>query len=153
MEKHRGEIEAVKRESAGEAMEKLASVLLNLDELPVTAKTAPSLSRNADARVEEKPEEVAEIAEIQDKEDEVAGEAWVESFRCTSCNDCTDQFPAIFAYNEEKQAYVKDASRGTFEQLVMAAESCPASCIHPGAPLNPGEANLEELIARASKYI
>jgi hypothetical protein len=34
----------------------------------------------------------------------------------------------------------------------MAAEKCPARCIHPGKPLNPDEPNLDELIERAKPF-
>ena len=53
----------------------------------------------------------------------------------------------MFAYNADKQAFVKDASAGTFEQLVTAAERCPVSIIHPGTPLNPKEKDVEKWIA------
>ena len=81
-----------------------------------------------------------------------ASDPWVESFRCTSCNDCTEKFPSIFGYNEDKQAQVKEGYQGTFEQLVLAAENCPASCIHPGSPKNDLEPNLAELKLRAEKF-
>ena len=30
----------------------------------------------------------------------------------------------MFAYNEDRLAYIKDPTAGTFKQLVMAAEAC-----------------------------
>jgi hypothetical protein len=41
---------------------------------------------------------------------------------------------------------------GTFEQMVLAAEKCPAKCIHPGKPKNPNEPNLPALIERAKPF-
>ncbi len=70
-------------------------------------------------------------------------EAYIESARCTTCNECTNLNKKMFAYNADKQAYVKDAAAGTFQQLVLAAERCPVSIIHPGTPLNPEEKDLE----------
>ncbi|MEQ8357941.1 MAG: ferredoxin [Cytophagales bacterium] len=84
------------------------------------------------------------------KEGEI--KASLDTEDCTSCNECTDQYPNLFEYNDDKQAVLKDPAKGTFEQLVKAAEKCPAACIHPGAPLNPKEANLEKLIKRAEKF-
>jgi pyruvate-ferredoxin/flavodoxin oxidoreductase len=79
-------------------------------------------------------------------------EAYVESFRCTSCNECTNLNNKLFAYNADKQAVVKDARAGTFQQLVIAAERCPVSIIHPGSPLNPKEKDLAKWVKRAEKF-
>lgn len=151
-EKHKQELAKAQRESAGIAMDKLASVLLNLDTLSFGSGTASKATKPAVQELKEQPTEAGAAVKIEIEQSEDKPEAYVETFRCTSCNDCTDKYPAIFSYNEEKQAFVKDASKGSFEQLVMAAESCPASCIHPGEPLNPNEPNLNELIARAAKF-
>ena len=48
-------------------------------------------------------------------------EPYIESERCTTCNECTNANRKMFAYNADKQAYVKDPTAGTFAQLVMAA--------------------------------
>jgi hypothetical protein len=58
----------------------------------------------------------------------------------------------MFAYNENKQAYIKDPRAGTYAQLVEAAESCQLGIIHPGKPLNPNEPGLAELIQRAEPF-
>jgi hypothetical protein len=79
-------------------------------------------------------------------------EAYVETLRCSTCNECTLAFPKIFAYNEEKQAYLKDRDAATFRQLVEAAEACQVSVIHPGKPRNPDEPGLEELLERAKPF-
>jgi hypothetical protein len=59
----------------------------------------------------------------------------------------------MFAYNENKQAYIADPSAGTYRQLVEAAESCQVSVIHPGKPRDPGEPGLEELLLRAEPFL
>jgi pyruvate-ferredoxin/flavodoxin oxidoreductase len=79
-------------------------------------------------------------------------EAYIETARCTTCNECTTLNSRMFAYNESKQAYIKDARAGTFAELVTAAERCPAGLIHPGTPLNPKEKNLEKWIKRAEAF-
>jgi hypothetical protein len=58
----------------------------------------------------------------------------------------------MFAYNENKQAFIKDVTAGTYAQLVQAAESCQVSIIHPGKPRDPNEPGLEELVARAEAF-
>ncbi|HET9694569.1 MAG TPA: ferredoxin [Steroidobacteraceae bacterium] len=77
----------------------------------------------------------------------------VETLRCSSCNECTLAFPKIFAYNDEKQAYLKDPRAGTYRQLVEAAEACQVSVIHPGKPWDPHEPGLEELLERAKPFL
>jgi ferredoxin len=79
-------------------------------------------------------------------------EACIETIRCSSCNECTLAFPQMFAYNDDKQAYIKDLKAGTYRQLVEAAESCQVSVIHPGQPWDPGEPGLDELIERAKPF-
>ncbi len=85
---------------------------------------------------------------------EVAGamEPYIDSALCTTCNECTNLNPKMFAYNADKQAYIKDAKAGTFKQLVMAAERCSARIIHPGAPLNSKEPDLAKWMKRAEPF-
>jgi pyruvate-ferredoxin/flavodoxin oxidoreductase len=78
--------------------------------------------------------------------------AWIESALCTSCDECMRINSKIFAYNANKQAFVKDPHGGPFRDLVRAAEKCTAQIIHPGMPLNPAEKDLDKLIKRAAKY-
>jgi hypothetical protein len=59
----------------------------------------------------------------------------------------------MFAYNENKQAYLKDVKAGTYAQLVEAAESCQVSIIHPGKPWNLDEPGLAELVERAKPFL
>ena len=79
-------------------------------------------------------------------------EAWVESARCTTCNECTNLNNKLFAYNADKQAYIKDIRAGTFQQIVVAAERCPVGIIHPGTPINPKEKDLPKWIERAKRF-
>jgi len=58
----------------------------------------------------------------------------------------------LFAYDENKQAYIVDPDAGTFRQLVEAAEGCQVSVIHPGKPRNLKEPGLEDLIKRAEPF-
>ena len=80
-------------------------------------------------------------------------EAYIETERCTSCNECTQINDRMFAYNANKQAFIADPGAGTYRQLVEAAESCQVAIIHPGKPRNPNEAGLDELIERAASFL
>ena len=91
-------------------------------------------------------------AAVAEEDEGLSMEAWIETARCTSCNECTNLNSRMFAYNESKQAYVKDPHAGTFAQLVQAAEKCPAGIIHPGDPVNPKEKGLEKWIQRAEPF-
>jgi ferredoxin len=79
-------------------------------------------------------------------------EPYIDSFLCTSCNDCMKVNPRLFLYNANKQAYLADPSVGTFAELLKAAEGCPARCIHVGTP-RPGDATATPaLLAKSAKF-
>jgi pyruvate-ferredoxin/flavodoxin oxidoreductase len=82
----------------------------------------------------------------------VALEPYIDSARCTACNECTAINKRLFAYNAQKQAYIKDPRAGTFKELVTAAERCPVRIIHPGTPLNPKEKDLDKWVERAKPF-
>jgi ferredoxin len=79
-------------------------------------------------------------------------QAYIESELCTSCDDCTQRNASMFAYDDVKQAYIKDPSAGSYREMVDAAENCPVCIIHPGKPLDLSEPNLDELRQRASAF-
>jgi ferredoxin len=79
-------------------------------------------------------------------------EPYIETPRCTTCDECTQRNPRMFAYDENKQAYIVDPDAGTFRDLVEAAESCQVAIIHPGVPRNPQEPGLAELVERAAAF-
>jgi ferredoxin len=79
-------------------------------------------------------------------------EAYIETARCSTCNECTTINGKMFAYDKNQQARIVDINAGSYAQLVEAAESCQVSIIHPGKPRNPKEAGLEELIKRAEAF-
>ncbi len=79
-------------------------------------------------------------------------EAWIETARCPSCNECQNINDKMFKYNDNKQAYIVDVKLGTYRQMVEAAEACQVAIIHPGKPWNPSEPGLDELIARAEAF-
>lgn len=113
---------------------------------PEPGTTATAIEDNPSAtkpEVVDEPEEVPEVA----SEDPV-----IETPRCTTCNECTDINSKMFAYNDNKQAYISDPTAGTYRQLVEAAENCQVSIIHPGKPRDMSEPNLEELMDRAKLF-
>jgi pyruvate-ferredoxin/flavodoxin oxidoreductase len=77
---------------------------------------------------------------------------WIETEKCSSCDECIQINPQMFAYNDEKKAFIKDPSAGPFSDLVKAAERCTARVIHPGLPADRSGKGTEKLIARATKY-
>ncbi|MBL8350865.1 MAG: hypothetical protein JNL87_11170 [Burkholderiaceae bacterium] len=79
-------------------------------------------------------------------------EAWIDTARCPSCNECQLINDRMFGYDERKQAFIKDLAAGTYRQLVEAAESCQVAIIHPGLPRDPNEPGLEALLARAEPF-
>jgi len=80
-------------------------------------------------------------------------EPYIETARCTTCNECTQINDKMFAYNENQQAFIADPDAGTYAQLVEAAESCQVAIIHPGKPRNPDEPGLDDLLARAEPFL
>jgi pyruvate-ferredoxin/flavodoxin oxidoreductase len=115
-----------------------------------TAAAAPAPSPVAVAAPTAPPPATG-TAVVED-DDALVLEAWIDSARCTTCNECTNINKKLFAYNADKQAFIKDAKAGTFQQLVTAAERCPVAIIHPGTPLNPKEKDLAKWTARAAKF-
>lgn len=96
-------------------------------------------------------------ADTSSAQPEAAAEApsddpYIETSRCTTCDECTQINARMFAYDDNKQAYIVDPGAGTYRELVEAAESCQVAIIHPGKPRNPNEPNLDELIKRAEPF-
>jgi len=109
------------------------------------------------APVDEPPTEAIDESAPAPAEETVADERvpdepWIETPRCSTCNECTAINDRMFAYNDNKQAYIKDPDAGTFRELVEAAETCQVAVIHPGKPRNPNEPDLEELVERAQAF-
>jgi ferredoxin len=112
----------------------------------IAPQTAAAAQESVPAASATAPASAAEPARNPD-------EAYIETVRCSTCNECTQLNPRMFAYNENKQAYIADLKAGTYAQLVQAAESCQVSVIHPGKPWNPSEPGLEELMERAKPFL
>lgn len=100
------------------------------------------------------PEPVAAVVAtiVEPVAEDHGDDPYIETARCTTCNECTNVNPRMFAYNAEKQAYIADPDAGTYRQLVEAAEGCQVSIIHPGKPRNLKEPGIEDLIKRAADF-
>jgi hypothetical protein len=103
---------------------------------PATATSAAAAPAAAEAAPERSPDE-----------------AYIETARCTSCNECTQINDKMFGYDANKQASIINPDAGTYRQLVEAAENCQISIIHPGKPRNPNEPGLDELTKRAEPFL
>jgi ferredoxin len=155
---HAEQLESVRSEAAGEAMGQLVDVLMGADLSGMVSGGSQIATMPAAAPAEQAApaEEVAAEPEPEpedEAEEELSfDEPWLDTPACTTCDDCMGINKMMFAYNDDKQAYLVDTKAGTFEDLVRAAEICPAKCIHPGKPLDPNEPDLENLMARAAPF-
>jgi hypothetical protein len=111
---------------------------------PTAAATAeaPTAASDAPAPAAAPPAEPASPAD-----------PYIETARCTTCDECRKINDRMFAYNANRQAYIANPAAGTYAQLVEAAESCQVSIIHPGQPRDPNEPGLEDLLARAAPFM
>ena len=112
---------------------------------PASASTAPAPSPAA------APAAVA-VAVATEESDDHGMDPYIDTERCTSCNECTNLNNKLFVYNADKLAEIGDPKAGTFQQLVKAAEACPVGIIHPGTPLNPKEKDLAKWLTRAEPF-
>ena len=115
---------------------------------PTASAAAPTTSAAAPAASAAAPAEGVAPAAAPPSD-----EAWIETARCPSCNECQTINDRMFGDNDNKQAYIKDINAGTYRQLVEAAEVCQVAIIHPGKPRNPNEPGLEELLQRAQPFL
>ena len=151
--KHQAEVASARAEAGRTALTGLARALVSEDFQAAPAASAPTVVKTkTEAPVQEQKETEPVGEPPEDDDDVILGEAYIDTILCTSCNECTNLNGRLFAYNGDKQAYINDPAGGTFAELVKAAELCPASCIHPGAP-RPGDGTATpEMIAAAAKF-
>jgi ferredoxin len=160
-ESHREEVEEVRSTTAAEAIDRLVAALMQLDldavgpasvlSGPPATSGEPASQASPPAAEPAAPAEPAAADEDDDASD-LLGAAYIDSALCTTCNDCININPKLFRYNGDKQAEIADLDAGTFEELVLAAEKCPARCIHPGTPRDGDPGVTDELLQRASAF-
>ena len=104
------------------------------------------------AEMAESPVVPAPAGAEEEDDDDLVMDPYIETARCTSCDECININKKMFAYDENKQAYFKDKNAGTFAEIVQSAERCTAGIIHPGTPLNKKEKDLAKWIERAQPF-
>ncbi|MGZ8265015.1 MAG: ferredoxin [Burkholderiales bacterium] len=114
------------------------------------SEAAPAAPQAAAAAAAATAESAAPAAPQDEKPSD---DPYIETPRCTTCEECVQINNKMFVYDANKQAYIADLAAGTYRQLVEAAESCQVSIIHPGKPRDPNEAGLAELIERAQPFM
>jgi ferredoxin len=116
------------------------------------AAAAPAPETTPAALVTTAAPATAATAPAESEPEKTSDEAYIETPRCASCNECVQVNGKMFAYDDNKQAYIKDVTAGTYAQLVEAAENCQVAVIHPGKPRNAVEPGLDELVKRAEAF-
>lgn len=77
---------------------------------------------------------------------------WLDTEDCSSCDECININSQIFAYNEDKKAFIKNPTAGPYSDIVKAAEKCTTQVIHPGLPADRSEKDIDKWIKRGEKY-
>lgn len=157
------QVAAARLEGATEAIDRIVELLTLGTAVPAPKTVKRVAAREIEAevgapleRVEspagEETETETDQAAAEELEEELLEEPYIDSFLCTSCNECINLNPRMFKYNHDKQAYLADLETGTFAQLVKAAEACPAKCIHPGSPRPNDSTATPEMVERAKVF-
>lgn len=157
-EEYEAKMEALKASYPQIIATRLAQVLVqsggDLDLSQAALPAAPALPPAPAPATAPKPTaEKPKPAAAEEEEEEGFGvEPYVKSELCTSCDECININPKMFAYDENKKAYIKDPDAGTFRQLVEAAEKCSGMAVVPGTPRNPKEKDLNKWVKRAEPF-
>lgn len=114
---------------------------------------ATAAAGSADAPAVTAPEATASAPADAAADKPPSDEPWIETLRCSSCNECQNINDRLFGYNDNKQAFIKDLQAGSYKEMVEAAEACQVAVIHPGKPWNPKEPGLEDLLERAKPFL
>jgi ferredoxin len=153
--RHSEAIEQVRAAAAGETIDRLVAVLMDLESVAPSAKivTATPAVLPVETDAEQSASEPTEtVADAIPSEEISFDEPYIDTVLCTTCNECTNLNPRLFVYNDNRQATINDPAAGTFEDLVKAAEKCPARCIHPGAPRADDPTVNDDLLTRARAF-
>jgi pyruvate-ferredoxin/flavodoxin oxidoreductase len=126
------------------------AAVLSSGEAAAAAPDAPAAAPMAEAStaVAEAPAPAAAPAAV-------AGDymaPWIDTEECTACDECIIINPQIFAYNDDKKAYIQSAEAGPYRDLVKSAEKCTAQVIHPGLPRDRSAKDIAKWIKRAQKF-
>jgi pyruvate-ferredoxin/flavodoxin oxidoreductase len=139
-------VERIEEQVRQDVVTRIASGLMQLAGGTADAMAALAAGAPATAQIPAPPTAAAPAA----AGDYVA--PWIDTDDCTACDECVNLNPDIFAYNENKKAYIKDASAGPYKDLVKSAERCTARVIHPGLPKDRSAKDVDKWIKRGEKY-
>ncbi|WP_420319033.1 2-oxoacid:acceptor oxidoreductase family protein [Ekhidna sp.] len=118
-------------------------ISIDLTPLPSTSEAEPKESKHEEAVEGETSKAITSDGYMA---------PWIETEDCSSCDECININAQIFAYNEDKKAYIKDPSAGAYSDIVKAAEKCTTQVIHPGLPTDKSEKDIDKWIKRGEKY-
>jgi hypothetical protein len=148
LEEERAQWEVEKEGELASLRTELETTASTVEAAPVVAAPEAVAAVASEASVVEEAPEPAPAEALPPSDD-----PWIETVRCTTCNECTDLNDLIFAYNDDMQAFVKDAAAGPFKDIVEAAENCQVAIIHPGKPKDLSEPGLDDLVKRAALFL
>jgi len=151
------DIQTIKDETRVDVVQKLTAGLLELASgggtaIPMVMPSASAQSAPAAEAAQAAATAVAPASGNGSPSGDGFVAPYLESVECTGCGECILVNPKMFAWNEKKQAIIKDAKAGPYRDLVKAAEKCAAQAIHPGIPADRSSKEIEKLIKRAAKY-
>jgi pyruvate-ferredoxin/flavodoxin oxidoreductase len=121
----------------------------------LSASEAVAVSPEAPAAVQTEAAPAAAVAPPAEAPAADTGEymaPWIETEECTACDECIIINPQIFAYNDDKKAYIVSAEAGPYRDLVKSAEKCTAEVIHPGLPRDQSAKDIKKWIKRGQKF-
>jgi hypothetical protein len=124
---------------------------LKLEQVPPVI--IPEQTNSAGVAAAAIPATASVTAAVETVSEKQPDDAYIETARCTSCNECIQINDKMFGYDANKQALIVNPDAGTYRQLVEAAENCQVSIIHPGKPRNANETGVDELIERAQSFM
>ncbi len=144
------EKEKIRAQAATDTINRLVSSLLGIEPTtpPIATATAPAAKADKSAPADKAREE----PQSDESPAEPVEDPYIETVLCTTCDECTNINPQLFEYDDNKQAYIADATAGTFAELVKAAELCPAACIHPGVPRADDKSATAKLLKKAAEF-
>lgn len=60
----------------------------------------------------------------------MAKEVVIDKDECTSCGQCADNLPEVFALDDDDIAYVVNSAGASEEAIQQEMDECPGECIH-----------------------
>jgi pyruvate-ferredoxin/flavodoxin oxidoreductase len=131
------------------------AAVLSTGEAAAVATVEPAAVTTGEAAAAEVSPAVAETPPPAAAPAAAAGEymaPWIDTEECTACDECIIINPQIFAYNDDKKAYIQSPEAGPYRDLVKSAEKCTAEVVHPGLPRDRSSKDIVKWIKRGQKF-